>query len=126
MYKTLTLALVLLASAAWLQAQAGYGQSGMSQTTTGQTTVEGCLQGSDGNYMLTASNGTMYQLRGDTSKLSEHVGHEVKVTGTTSAASASSSPSSSGSAMTPSGSQQTLTVASVKHVAKTCKSSMAK
>jgi len=125
MFKTLTVALVLLASAAWLQAQAGYGQSGMSQSTTGQTSVEGCLQGSNGSYMLTATDGTMYQLTGDTSKLSEHVGHEVKVMGMTSAASTSSSPSS-GSAMTPSGSQQMLTVKSVKHVSKTCKSSMGK
>ena len=124
MFKTLTLALVLLGSVAWLQAQAGYGQSGMSPTTSGNTTVEGCLQGSNGNYMLTSSNGTIYQLTGDTSKLAEHVGHEMKVTGTTSAASGSS-PSPSGSAMTPN-SQQTLKVMSVKHVAKTCKSSMAK
>ena len=30
--------------------------------------------------MLTDKNGTTYQLSGDTAKLSDHVGHEIKVT----------------------------------------------
>ncbi len=95
----------------------------MSQSSaSGESTVEGCLSGSSGSYTLTDKNGTAYQLTGDTAKLSEHVGHEVKITGTTgSGASASGSagaPSAAGSA----GSQQTLQVSSVKHVSKTCKS----
>jgi len=127
MIKTFLLALSLLGSAAWIQAQSQYPQTqsppaSSSQTganASGQATVKGCLQGSDGNYTLTADNGATYQLQGDTSKLSEHVGHEVQITGsTTSGSAASSSTSSSQSA----GTQQTLMVQSFKHISKSCKS----
>src|SRR5437868_15392974 len=125
MTKTFLLALSLLVSA-WVQARSQYPQTqnpqtGSSQTgttTSGQTTVKGCLQGSDGNYTLMADNGTAYQLQGDTSKLSAHVGHEVQITGSTSSGSASSPTSSTQSA----GTQSTLTVQDFKHVSKTCKS----
>jgi hypothetical protein len=84
-----------------------------------QNTVEGCLSGSDGKYTLTDKSGTAYTLTGDTSKLAEHVGHEVKITGSTgSASTASGTPDSSASA----GSSQSLEVSSVKHVSKTCQS----
>jgi len=130
MKRAMMLAVVLLLSAAWLQAQqdpqsgstkAG-SQSSSSQMGSGsETTVEGCLQGSSGNFTLTDKAGTTYQLAGDTSKLTEHVGHEVEIKGTTSApgSSAGSSAASTGSA--PSGSQ-TLTVVKVKHMSKTCSS----
>ena len=130
MSKTLMLALALLLSAAWLQAQEQYPQAGSSQTgatASGQTTVQGCLQGSDGNYTLTDNSGTTYTLQGDTSKLSPHVGHEVQITGTTSGASAS--PSAGAGTTNPTtgtpttGAQQsTLTVQDMKHISKTCKS----
>jgi hypothetical protein len=128
MTKTFLLALSLLVSAVWVQAQSQYPQTqnpqtGTSQTessASGQTTMKGCLQGSDGNYTLMADNGTTYQLQGDTSKLSAHVGHEVQITGsTTSGSAASSSPTSSSQSA---GTQQTLTVQSFKHISKTCKS----
>jgi hypothetical protein len=125
MYRKLVLVLTLLSSAAWLQAQAGYPQSdaspmGQTAGTAGQATVEGCLQSSNGNYTLTADSGSVYQLTGDTSKLNEHVGHEVRITGTTSNSGAANSPS----AMTPGGSQAAmLDVKSVSHISKTCKSS---
>jgi hypothetical protein len=98
--------------------QASPSQASGDQTTvgTGNTSVEGCLGGSDGNYTLTADNGTTYQLTGDTSKLSEHVGHQVKVMGTTNAASANGSSGTMGN-----NSSQTLQVSSVKHISKTCK-----
>lgn len=96
-------------------------QTSASQTSAGgDTTVEGCLSGSSGSYTLAAKDGTTYQLTGDTAKLSEHVGHEVKITGT--ANSAASSPSS-GAASTSAGStssEKSLQVSSVKHVSKTC------
>jgi hypothetical protein len=95
----------------------GSGQT--SRTGAGHMTVEGCLSGSDGNFTLTDKNGTSYQLTGDTAKLSEHVGHEIKVTGTTGSAGASDS---NDAASAGAGAGQTLQVASVKHVAKTCKS----
>src|SRR6266571_3560620 len=113
MARTFVLAISLLASAAWLQAQSQYPQTGSSQkgaTASGQTTVEGCLQGSDGNYTLTDNSGTMYQLKGDTSKLSAHVGHEIPITGTP----------------TTGAQQATLTVQNMKHISKTCKSTSPK
>ena len=84
----------------------------------GQMTVEGCLSGSNGNFTLTDKNGMSYQLTGDTAKLSDHVGHEIKVTGT----SASGAAESSAGAAAGSAAGQTLQVSSVKHVSKTCKS----
>jgi len=92
------------------QQSAGQSQSGAS----GQMTVEGCLSGSNGSFTLTDKNGMAYQLTGDTAKLSEHVGHEVKITGTSSASGSSASSSSA--------SGQTLQVTSMKHISKTCKS----
>ena len=126
MPKTLLLALALVFSTAWLQAQDQYPSSGSSQPSasqsssdqmnstatganaSGQTSVEGCLQGSNGNFILTDNSGTTYQLQGDTSKLNEHVGHEVRITGTTSAsagANASASGSENSNTMSPSGSR---------------------
>lgn len=78
-------------------------------------TVEGCLSGSNGNFTLTDKTGMSYQLTGDTAKLSEHVGHEVKVTGMSGS---SGSETAGGSA----GAGQSFQVSSVKHVAKSCKS----
>jgi hypothetical protein len=94
------------------------GQMGQS-TASGHTTVEGCLNGSNGSYTLTDKNGNTYQLTGDTAKLSEHVGHEVKITGTSSGAGSSASGGTTG-AMGGSGSQQSLQVTSVKHISKSC------
>ena len=119
MLKTLMLALTFLVSAAWLQAQQ-YPQTGSGQTgstTSSPTKVEGCLQGSNGNFTLTDSSGTAYQLQGDTSKLAEHVGQEVQITG--SASGPSAAPTGAG---TPGAGSQTLDVKSVKHISKTCKS----
>lgn len=123
MYKTLLLSLVLLTSAAWLQAQA-YPQTAPTPATgehSGQMSVQGCLQGSGGNYTLTADDGTTYQLTGQTSDLSAHVGHEVQITGKTSASSAASESSAASSGASAAGGA-TLDVKSMKHVSKTCKS----
>ncbi len=132
MTRALMLAAVLLLSAAWLQAQqdtqaspstATSAQANASQAGSGsETTVQGCLQGSSGNFTLTDKSGTTYQLAGDTSKLAEHVGHEVQIKGMTSesassAGSTSTNPSGSSAA---SGSQSNLTVKDVKLVSKTC------
>jgi len=127
MARTFVLAISLLASAAWLQAQSQYPQTGSSQkgaSASGQTTAEGCLQGSDGNYTLTDKSGTTYHLQGDTSKLSAHVGHEVQITGSTTSASTATSPTIG----TPAGATQqpTLTVQNMKHISKTCKSASTK
>ena len=67
-------------------------------TASGATAVEGCLSGASGNYTLTDKNGVAYQLTGDTAKLSEHVGHEVKITGTSSSASPGGAGTAAGTA----------------------------
>lgn len=98
---------------------ASSGQTG-STNANGQITVEGCLSGSSGNYTVSDKSGNSYQLTGDTAKLSEHVGHEVKVTGTSSSASASGGGTATGAAGQANGNSQTLEVSSVKHISKTC------
>lgn len=114
---------VLLLGATWAIAQ-NYPSQTTPSGTGGETTVQGCLSGSGGNYMLTAKSGKSFRLTGDTAKLSEHVGHEVKITGTVSSASAApSAKSDRGMAGEESGSaQQSLEVSSVKHISKTCQS----
>lgn len=131
MRKTFMLGIVLLTSAIWLQAQQSYPQSGGTQSSdqgmsqsSGQSmsksmTVRGCLQGTNGSYTLMDEKGMTYQLSGDTSKLAEHVGHEVQITGTTSGASQTGSSSAQ---------QQMLEVKHMKHISTSCKagSSMGK
>lgn len=91
-------------------------QAGSSQPSAGSQTVEGCLSGANGKYTLTDQQGNAYDLTGDTSKLADHLGHEVKITGTASSGSSSSTGSPAGSS-----SGQTLQVSSMKHISKTCK-----
>ncbi len=112
---------VLLLGTCWATAQNYPSQSGTSHaTSSGTTTVEGCLSSNHGNYTLTDSHGNNIELTGDTSILSEHVGHTVKITGTMSSASAPSGSGGGGMGQT-STSQQTIDVSSVKHISKTCK-----
>jgi hypothetical protein len=102
MRKTLLLAMVLLASAAWAAAQqaptAPRAQNPSAQAPNAQPpdteapppaagdTIEGCLGGGAGNFTLTDKAGTTYQLQlppgTDTDNLSKHVGEEVRVSGT--------------------------------------------
>jgi len=107
---------VLLLGVSWAAAQNSPPSAQKGSTTAGahSHTVEGCLSSSNGKYTLTDMHGKTYELTGDTSKLAEHVGHEVKITGTESSSNAS--PSS-----TASGSEMALDVSSVKHISKTCK-----
>jgi hypothetical protein len=115
---------VLLLGVSWAAAQHYPSQTSPSQTTpTGagaETTVQGCLSGSDGNYMLTDKHGDTFQLTGDTAKLSEHVGHEIKVTGTS--ASPSSGKAGEEREGEAGGSSRQLVVTSFKHISKTCQS----
>jgi hypothetical protein len=105
---------VLLLGVSWAAAQNSPTTSPKGSTSAGASahTVEGCLSSSEGKYMLTDMHGKTFELTGDTSKLAEHVGHEVKITGTESSETASASGSQ----------EMTLDVSSVKHISKTCKS----
>jgi formylglycine-generating enzyme required for sulfatase activity len=107
---------VLLLGVTWAGAQNSAASAQKGSTTAGahSHTVEGCLSSSNGKYTLTDMHGKAYELTGDTSKLAEHIGHEVKITGTES----SSNPSAS---TTASGSEMALDVSSVTHISKTCK-----
>jgi hypothetical protein len=100
--------------------QAG-SQPDKSQTAAGGQSVEGCLSGSAGNYTLTDASGTAYQLSGDTSKLSEHVGHQIRVTGDSGAGAAggASAGASSGGAA---GGSNTINVKKVKMISSSCPS----
>jgi hypothetical protein len=103
-------------------------QSGVSQ---------GCLNGSAGNYTLTSSTGSTYQLTGSTDELAQHVNQQVRLKGTPIAVSASAStspsgtsgsstPSSSTNSSTPtssSSSQQSFTVSKVTKISDTCSTS---
>src|SRR6185312_1051518 len=108
-----------------------------TQTSTNGSSIEGCLSGSAGSYTLTDTTGKTWQLAGDTSKLTEHVGHDVRLTGSegSGAASGSSSGASGSSASSTgtgsstgagssgagaSGSQPTFTVQKVKMISSTC------
>ena len=114
----LLLCSVLLLGTCWAVAQ---NPSPMTRSGSGaETTVQGCLSSSNGNYTLTDSSGNSFPLTGDTAKLSEHIGHEVKITGATS--SASTSPTGGAASGKMGQTQPAIVVGSVKHISKTCKS----
>src|SRR5579862_1082825 len=120
MPKTLMLALAFLLSTAWLAAQSQYPQTGSSQPGTaasGHTSVRGCLQESNGHYTLTSDSGMTYQLEGESSTLSKHVGHEAQITGSTEGNSSSATSTKSAGSAT---SEETLVVKSLKHISTTC------
>jgi Protein of unknown function (DUF5818) len=114
MKRVLLTTLMMLLCGTWALAQQDYGQSGKS-SSSGEAAIKGCLNKSDSGFTLTDKSGTTYQLTGDTSKLSDHVGHEVQIKGTKAESSAAASTSA--------GSQQPqLQVSSMKHISETCSS----
>jgi hypothetical protein len=97
-----------------------------SQSSTNNSTIEGCLAGSAGNFTLTDTAGKSWQLAGDTSKLTEHVGHQVRITGSEAAGAAGSASGAGAGASAAggsSGSQSTFTVQKVKMVSSSCPTS---
>jgi hypothetical protein len=59
-------------------------QEEATKTTHKKTrTITGCLQksGDGGEYKLTARDGGTWEIKSDIVKLSEHVGHTVRITG---------------------------------------------
>jgi hypothetical protein len=78
--------MILVAASLLCFSLAGFAQGqtmpGSEKQAGKQTTVTGCLQKGDesNEFMLTAEDGTKYELKG--SNLSAHVGHTVTVTGT--------------------------------------------
>ena len=141
MRKILIISTFLLLCTVWAGAQSSTSSSpsgeatppsnqtgSMSQSSSDSSqTVQGCLSGSGGNFTLTSSSGATYQLAGDTSKLTDHVGEQVEITGAPSSASASAGSSSSTSPSASSsgsmGGGQTITVKKVKKIASSCSTS---
>ena len=121
MNKTLTLSLVLLISALWLQAQPAYRGSDAGETAgsaADPTTIEGCLQSSDGEYSVTDKNGVIHHLS-DGGKVKHYVGHEVQLTGTPSIRTIDTTlPGGASSAIE----KPVFRVKTVKDVAATCQS----
>jgi hypothetical protein len=90
------------------------GQNGTATTTTTTTTsdqsasantIQGCLMGTTGNYMLTDATGVAYKVQGDESQLSSNVNKEVEVMGTV-ASTASASASNNADASAPNAASQ--------------------
>ena len=113
MAKTLLLALALLFPAAWLQAQ---DSSQVGTAGSAQRSVQGCLQGSDGNYTITEKSGRTYRLLGDLSKLTAHIGHDVQITGTSGPGAIGSGIGSDATGID----QPILTVGQVKDISGAC------
>lgn len=117
--RKLLAALTLIFSTALLQSQdaSQTAPSPKGTAAAAHATLEGCLTGSDGNYILTDKHGRTYQLQTDTSNLAAHVGHEVLVLTSTPAAIATTSAIGAEETAVQ---QPTLTVTEVKHVSGSC------
>jgi hypothetical protein len=103
--------LVLLLSAAWLQAQDNMGKAG-------PTTIQGCLSNSNGQYWLTDSSGVKHQLSSHANVLKNHLGHEVEITGTEAVKTTGTTVQGGASSAKQ---IPVFRVQSVKHIADTCK-----
>lgn len=80
MRKFALLGSILLLSVMWAVAQ----YESPSRSTNGnapETTVDGCLDQSEGTFILTLPSGAIFQLTGNTAPLKAHVGETVRVTG---------------------------------------------
>jgi hypothetical protein len=108
-------------------------QAGTSSDANANT-IQGCLNGSTGNFTLTDKSGTVYQLTGNTSDLSKHVGEEVSIRGSQSSSASGSASANAGSASgssstspnasaSSSANQPTFNVTDVTKISSTCSSS---
>jgi len=105
----------LLLSSSVLLAQASAPSN--SQDSKGQITVQGCVSRSSGDYILMKQDpGVAYQLQATgKTKISKYLGQQVEVTGTESPSMSTSSDASRRSA-----SPVTITITSIKTIAKQC------
>jgi len=118
--KTLWIALLLSGSFLLAQDSNSATQSqNNSNASKGQVTVQGCVSRSSGDYtLMKADPGVTYELQATgKTKLKQYLGQQVEVTGTLSP---SLSTSSDTSARSGSPSSVTLSVTSIKTVAKEC------
>ena len=92
------------------------GTSGIAANTSAGKdsiySIEGCLSGYAGSFMLTDATGKSYTLAGDTSKLGDQVGRQVRISGTPEGFDGSGNLGSS--------SDKTFTVKKVKTISSSC------
>ncbi len=112
MRNTLMLVLVLLICAVCLPAQDKGKKSNLDS-------IEGCLQRTEGQYLLIDSTNTLHHLVGGAKLLSPHIGHEVEITGKPGSRTLDNTPQGAASSARV---QATIEVKSVKHIADTCTS----
>ena len=97
MKKLFPLIAAVLLSAVWVfaqdSAQAGRSSTSSQTGNASEMMIEGCLSGSAGNFTLTDNAGKSYQLQGETSKLSDQIGHQVRIKGTQTATASATTPS---------------------------------
>ena len=117
MRRVVLLSLIFLVSTLWAVAQYDSADNEKSDTTpaTNHVTIVGCLAGGDGNFTLTDEAGAIYQLTGNTAKLSGHVGHTLRVTGVSTSVLHPPGSMSEGTERHP-----TLSVDSFKHIRSNC------
>ena len=89
----------------------------LAQDSKGPVTVQGCVSRSSGDYILTKQDpGVTYELQASgKTKLKQYLGQQVEVTGTEAPSLSTSSDTSRRSA-----SPVTLTITSIKTIAKEC------
>jgi hypothetical protein len=109
----------LLLSGSFLSAQDGNPKSKSENDSKGQVTIQGCVSRSSGDYTLIKQDPAMtYELQATGKiRLRQYLGQRVEVTG-----SEGPSMSTSSDALTKTGSASsvTLTITSIKTVAKEC------
>ncbi len=115
--RTLLLLFALLLSGTLLLAQDS--APGNSKDSKGQVTIQGCVGRSSGDYILMQQDpGVSYELQATgKTKLHKYLGQQVEVTGTESPTQSTSSDLSRRA-----GSSVTLTITSIRTVAKECQS----
>jgi hypothetical protein len=84
------------------------------------TTIRGCLSGSDNNFTISDQSGQSYKLSGDTSMLSQHVGHEVELTGKLGDMAAGEQPSGEQAGAATTGDQKLFEVSNVTMISEKC------
>ena len=135
MRKTLLVATILLVFAAWAVAQqeapspnnTPRNDNQATQPEAGASTmdtIDGCLGGSAGSFTVTDKTGTTYQLllppNADNAKLSQHVGQEVRATGTVANATGTPSASTSGAPGSMSAAQPSIRVTKLDKIGDAC------
>ena len=118
MARSLMFALVLVCSASWMQAQREDAGSHHPKDQGQSQQVQGCVHGSGDSYTLTDDAGIHYRLLGDVSKLREHVGHEVQITGLVSTVTDTTSSATAAHA-----GSSVIEIKDVRYISQTCPSS---